>query len=116
MNTRTRTTEHPMKNATQTDTSSDNRHPTLSVSAGVQHATKVRAWRSFISASRLCDTLRYRLGCYETGERGISWTYWMTPNNLRFRVDDPVADTSSTPVIRTDGRRQLFYSYGYATE
>jgi hypothetical protein len=72
-------------------------------------------WRSYVSAERLSDTLRFRLGCYETGERGASCSYWLTSNGLRFRVDDPVTDHASAPVIRADGRRQLCYSYGYAT-
>jgi len=72
-------------------------------------------WRSFVSAERLGDTLRFRLGCYETGERGPSCSYWLTANGLRFRVDDPVTDNASASVFRADGRRQQFYSYAYAT-
>ncbi len=72
-------------------------------------------WRSYVSAERLSDTLRFRLGCHETGERGPSCSYWLTANGLRFRVDDPIADCASAPVVRSNGRRQLYYSYPYAT-
>jgi hypothetical protein len=75
---------------------------------------KFQPWRSYVSSERMGDTLRYRLGCVDTGERGPSCSYWLTSNGLRFRVDDPVADCASAPVIRRDGSRQLVYSHAYA--
>jgi hypothetical protein len=76
---------------------------------------KAQPWRSYVTADRMADALRYRLGCLDTGERGPSCSYWVTPNGLRFRVDDPVADCASAPLICRDGSRQMVYSHAYAT-
>jgi hypothetical protein len=81
----------------------------LAAMPGKPHPT-----RTFISAERVYEALRSRLGCYETGERGPACSYWVTSAGTRFRVNDPMADLSSAPVMRNGGRQQLYYSYRYA--
>jgi hypothetical protein len=82
---------------------------------GILKIGKIRPWRSYVSAERLSDALRFRLGCQETGERGPACSYWLTPNGLRFRVDDPITDCASAPVMCRDGSREFVYSHAYAS-
>jgi hypothetical protein len=70
--------------------------------------------KSFVSAERVNDSLRHRLGCFPVGERGPGHSYWSTSTGVRFQVDDPVGDSESAAVVRADGKQQLFYSYQYA--
>jgi hypothetical protein len=100
----------------------DNNRPTTPIppsgamsAEGILKIAKIRPWRSYVSAERMSDALRFRLGCQETDERGPACSYWLTPNGLRFRVDDPITDCASAPVMCRDGSRQFVYSHEYAS-
>lgn len=71
--------------------------------------------RSFVSVQRLNHVLSARFGCRMTGERGPGYVYWRAPNGAAFAVEDPVAVPGSTAVYRTDGTRDVCYSYDYVT-
>lgn len=70
--------------------------------------------RTFVSAARVHNALCRRFGCEPTGDGGAASTYWRTPNGTIFKVEDPVVDPACAPVMHTNGRRALFYSYEYA--
>jgi hypothetical protein len=68
----------------------------------------------YISAARLNEILRDRLGCTPTGERELYCSYWIAPDGRRFRVLDPIIDPSGSYTVSRDGRWQRVYSIDYA--
>ncbi len=80
----------------------------------VDGSAKHHRVKSYVSAERVYDALRHRLGCFPVGERAPGYTSWCTSNGVQFQVDDPVSDADAAAVWRADGSRTLFYSYQYA--
>ncbi len=74
---------------------------------------KPRRARTLVSATRVFNALRRRLGCVPTGERSPAGEYWLTPKGVRFPVKDPVVHQERA-IIAGAGQRPLFYAYDYA--
>lgn len=74
---------------------------------------KPRRARTLVSAARVFNALRRRLGCVPTGERSLAGEYWLTPKGVRFPVRDPVVHQERA-IIAGAGQRPLFYAYDYA--
>jgi hypothetical protein len=72
---------------------------------------KPRPTRTLVSATRVFNALRRRLGCVPTGERSPAGEYWLTPKGVRFPVKDPVVHQERAITV---GSRPLFYAYDYA--
>src|SRR5215472_15395242 len=72
-----------------------------------------RRARTLVSASRVFNALRRRLGCVPTGERTPAGEYWLTPKGVRFPVRDPVVHQERA-IVAGAGARPLFYAYDYA--
>lgn len=72
-----------------------------------------RRARTLVSATRVFNALRRRLGCVPTGERTPAGEYWLTPKGVRFPVRDPVVHQERA-VIAGAGQRPLFFPYDYA--
>src|SRR5579883_2504076 len=77
----------------------------------VFYPEKPRRTRTLVSATRVFNALRRRLGCVPTGERSPAGEYWLTPKGVRFPVKDPVVHQERAI---TAGHRPLFYAYDYA--
>ena len=79
----------------------------------VFYPDKPRRVRTLVSATRVFNALRRRLGCVPTGERGAAGEYWLTPRGVRFPVKDPAVHQERA-ILAGAGQRPLFYAYDYA--
>lgn len=79
-----------------------------------RHPRPLHPRRSFVSAQRIYDALRYRLGCRPADDFSNTCSYWFTPAGRSFKVDEPGSDYDVAAVVRRDGQQQMFFSYEYA--
>jgi hypothetical protein len=92
----------------------DDRNHLLPPPLDIFYPDKPRHQRTLVSASRVFNALRRRLGCVPTGERGTGGEYWLTPKGVRFPVKDPVISHDRQSAFTAPGQRPLYYAYDYA--